>query len=298
MSPLPASAYELVAAPAALGLAFLHARRTLGTARAAVELGALLVYGYALERIAIAVFSSHTYGPGWRVAPGGVPLAVAAGWAAVILAARAQAGRLGFASPLGRAGAAATFAITLDLLMEPVAMRAGLWTWTPPGPWLDVPVGNFVGWAVIVGVYAWGAEWGGDAAPPLVQLVRRGALAAVAVASLLAVGAVWTRVGAESFFGGVRGWLAWASLLVVAVGLARRRPTPIEASPLAGQGAAGLAPAGVFLAMAAPFAADAALLGDRGLGAAALGSLLVLAWISRATWAPRGVPLLNGVLTE
>lgn len=262
MSTLPPWVYEIVVAPAAFGLAFWHGRRTLGAARAAVELLALTLYGYALERVAIAVFASHGYGPGWRAAPGGVPLAVAACWAAVILSAMALGRDLGFTSPLGRAAAAAVLALTLDLLMEPVAMRVGLWAWTPPGPWLGVPVGNFVGWAVIVGAYAWGAERWGDASSPLLQMLRRAALAAVCVASLLVVGAAWRAMEAEAAFRGIGGWLVWAGILILAGRLARRRP--------------GLAPAGVLLAIAAPFVIDAALVGDRLLGVAVLGPLLVL----------------------
>ena len=74
-------------------------------------------------------------------------------------------------------GAAALIAISLDLLMEPVAVRLGLWRWTPPGAWLGVPVGNFVGWAVIV---AW---------HPLVSAVPE------RVAFLLMLGGVLYTVG-------------------------------------------------------------------------------------------------------
>jgi prolipoprotein diacylglyceryltransferase len=93
--PLPPWLYELVVAPVAVGFALHHARRALGLARALGEMVSLAAYGYALERAAIAVFRSHDYGQGWTWAPGGVPLAVAAVWAAVLIAAMAVAGRRG-----------------------------------------------------------------------------------------------------------------------------------------------------------------------------------------------------------
>ena len=80
-------------APLAAALAFRHARRALGARRAAGELAALAAYGFALEAVAMAVFASHAYDASWRVAPLGVPLAVALVWAAVITAAMAVAGR-------------------------------------------------------------------------------------------------------------------------------------------------------------------------------------------------------------
>ena len=97
------------------------------------------------------------------LAPLGVPVAVALVWAAVISAALALAARRGLRPASARALAAALFAITLDLMIEPVAVRRGLWGWTPPGPWLGVPIGNFVGWAVIVAGYAYRAPSAGRA---------------------------------------------------------------------------------------------------------------------------------------
>ena len=106
MSPLPTALYELLVAPLAAALAFLHARRALGSGRAAGELMALAAYGYALERAAMAAFAAHDYPASWRIAPGGVPLAVVAVWAAVISSAMAVAVRRGARSAAARAAAA------------------------------------------------------------------------------------------------------------------------------------------------------------------------------------------------
>jgi uncharacterized membrane protein len=225
---LPTWVFEAVVAPLAAALAFDHARRALGIRRAAGELLALAAYGFALEAVAMAVFASHAYDASWRAAPLGVPLAVAAVWAAVITSAMAVAGRRENASRGWRAGTAALVAITLDLMIEPVATRASLWRWTPPGPWLGVPVGNFVGWGVIVGAYAYGAtRWAGTGRLAI-QAVRRMALAAACIVALVLVGAAWTSLGLERAFGHGRGWVVWAAVLIAT--LWRMVRGPAEAS--------------------------------------------------------------------
>ena len=83
----------------------------------------------------MAVFASHAYDASWRVAPLGVPLAVAVVWAAVITSAMAVAGATGAnASRGGAAVTAALVAIALDLMIEPVATRAGPLALDAAGP--------------------------------------------------------------------------------------------------------------------------------------------------------------------
>ena len=278
MRPLPVWFYELVVAPGVLTAAAVHAARTLGLRQAAVELGALVAYGFALEKTAMALFESHRYSVAWRVAPAGVPIAVAAVWGALILAGLAAAGRRGLASPLARAAAAAAWGIALDLLMEPVAVRGGLWEWTPSGPWLGVPVGNFVGWAVIVGAYALGAEVWTTVSPLLSQVLRRAALAAAAIALLVLVGLAWRGTGAETAFQGRVGWCAWAALLAAAIALPHARRTALPAKTLSARlGARNVRLANVvFWGVALTFTYDAAALGGRALAAVAAGTLAVL----------------------
>jgi carotenoid biosynthesis protein len=267
LSPLPAGLYELCVAPLAFSLAFLHARRALGSRRAAGELVALAAYGYALEGAAIAAFAAHEYPPAWRVAPGGVPLAVVVVWAAVISSAMAVAVRRGAGSPPSRAVSAALLALLVDLAMEPVAVRAGLWRWTPPGAWLGVPVGNFVGWAVIVGSYTLGAErWAGSDRIWL-QAGRRVALAVVSVLALLAVGAAWRGLAAETRFTPARAWTLWGAMILGTVFTARGTGRRGDPRTLAGRlGAAGpVLPGVVLLLVAAPFVVQAILFGDPAL---------------------------------
>jgi len=275
---LPVAVHEFLVAPVAILLAFLHARAALGTRRAAGELLTLAAYGFALERISMSAFGSHRYGPGWVLAPLGVPIAVALVWAAVISSALALAARRGLRPAPARALAAALFAVTLDLTIEPVAVRRGLWEWTPPGPWLGVPIGNFVGWVVIVAGYGIGAERWAGGGRFATEAVRRLLLAATALAALIAVGMLWTRLGMEAALGRRGGWLAWGLVLVTTAALGLRRAPPFEGGTLAGRLGAtpGIGPGLVLLAVATAFAAEAALLGDAMIGLVALGTALAL----------------------
>jgi uncharacterized membrane protein len=292
LNPLSVVFHEVVVAPAALVVAWVMGVRTLGWRRAAVELVALTLYGFMIELAVMRVFGSHTYGSGWLVAPLGVPLAVACVWAAVILAAMGLAARLGSSGPVGRAAIAAILGIALDLLMEPVAMRSGLWQWTPPGPWLGVPVGNFVGWALIVGLYAFGADRSElRADSPLAQTAERLVLAASCLLGVVGVGLVWQRLHVEAVFAGPWGWTPWVLSLGLAVGLRGNGRAPKGAPTLSGRLASAPGPAAsVFVLVAGAFAVNAAALGERDVRLAAAGSVMVLAWlVSRAYAAPEPV---------
>jgi uncharacterized membrane protein len=282
LSPLPPWVHELVVAPAAYALAFLHARRALGGGRAALELLALTAYGYALELVAIHLFASHTYGRAWVVAPLGVPLAVAMVWAALIGSAMALAARTGRRTVSGRAAAAALVAVSLDLLMEPVAVRIGLWRWTPPGPWLGVPIGNFVGWAVIVACYAAGAERFARDGPAHREASIRLLLAVGSILALVAVGLAWRMLRVEWLFAGGRGWAAWAAILLAALAVGRRRRPLAEGEGLGARlgRAPGKGPEALFLGLAGVFAFDAAALGDPRLWLVAAGSAAALVRVS------------------
>lgn len=285
---MPTLLYECVAAPLAVALALAHATRALGFRRAAFEMLALAAYGFALEVAAIAVFASHRYSDDWLVAPLGVPLAVASVWAAVIVAAMAVGWRYAARTPVLRALTAALAAVSLDTMIEPVAARLGLWEWTPPGPWLEVPVGNFVGWMVIVGAYAWGAErWAGNGGAS--AIARRAALAAGCVAALILVGLAWTTLGLERAFAGGRGWAAWVVLLAAAISCRwwpdlGRKPPPSLPESLAA--APGRLPEVVFLVVGFAFLIGANRVKDDHLGAVAVVTLIAVrtvAGVRRAT---------------
>jgi hypothetical protein len=255
--------HETVVAPLALGLALRHAARAMGARRALGEIAALVLYGFCLERAAMSVFASHNYGSAWLATIAGVPVAVAAVWAALILSAISVSRRLGLRTATARAIGAALAGASLDMLIEPVAIRAGLWRWTPSGPWLGVPLGNFVGWAIIVGVYAFGAELWDAGASPFAALARRCALAAVSIACLIGVGLAWTRFRVEDHLQGATAWCVWAGVLALTSlwgGHAPSRPW-LGAEPVA-----------IFALLFATFATDALLLRDPVLVSAIAGT--------------------------
>jgi uncharacterized membrane protein len=282
LSPLPPWAHELVVAPAAFALAFRHARLAVGSGRAALELLALTAYGYVLELVAIHLFASHSYGRAWVVAPLGVPLAVAMVWAALIGSAMALSARTGRRTVSGRAAVAALIAMSLDLLMEPVAVRIGLWRWTPPGPWLGVPIGNFVGWAVIVAGYAAGAERFARDGPAHREAAIRLLLAVGSILALVAVGLAWRMLRVEWLFAGGRGWAAWAAIVLATLAVGQRRRPPAEGEGLGARLAPppDKGPEAVFLGLAGVFAFDAGALGDARLWLVAAGSAAALVRIS------------------
>jgi uncharacterized membrane protein len=278
---MPVWLHEWVVAPLALALMLRHASRALGFRRAVLEASVLAAYGFALEWTAMAVFSAYRYSDAWRVAPAGVPIAIALMWAAIILAAMALAVRAGARSPLERAALAAALAIALDLLMEPTASRIDLWHWTPPGPWLGVPIGNFVGWMVVVGGYALGAERGAAEASLVRTFVRRTVLALATIAGLVAVGFAWRAIHAESRLAGGADWCAWALLVCAPVLLSHRRvafgePEDPTLAVRLGRLPGG-APLGVFVLVATTFVLDVASLGGRDLALIAAGTCVSLA---------------------
>jgi uncharacterized membrane protein len=297
--------YELVVSPLVFALCVRHTVRALGGARASVELGALVLYGFALERVTMSVFAAHAYAASWRVAPWGVPLAVALVWASLIPAGLALAARLGLRRPLARATAATLLGLSLDLLMEPVAVAGELWRWTPPGAWLGVPVGNYVGWTVIVGLYAYGTEAFGARGSLAAQALRRALLAGVALLGLLGVGVAWRAAGLEERIPAGVGWGVWGAILLATLVVGRRRRWSAVGTTLGSRLGAvpGHEPALVFLFCAAAFAAHAAFSGHLPVVLAAAGPVIVLLLVAGgdvhhaalASWRERMHGRLGGV---
>jgi hypothetical protein len=269
---LPIWVHEWLVAPVALALALCHTSRALGARRAVLEATVLIAYGFALEWTAMAVFSAYRYNDGWTVAPAGVPLAIAVMWAAIILAAMALSVRVGGHSPLARAATAAALAIALDLLMEPTASRLGLWRWTPPGPWLEVPIGNFVGWAVLVGGYTVGVERWTEDSKASHALLRRLVLAVASIFGLVLVGRTWRALDAEALFAAGRGWWAWGALALapVLLSFSRRSAESLPRTLVLRLGRApGPIPAWIFAVVVTTFVLDVVRLGGADLVAVA-----------------------------
>jgi len=104
---------------------------------------------------------SSTFTP---VLPGGMPLPVVVAWGTIILLSYWVALSLfGFICQLGGIAIPATsstlvrviisltassVAVGFDLVMDPVMVKIGHWTWKTTGKWYGIPSKNFVGWFV------------------------------------------------------------------------------------------------------------------------------------------------------
>lgn len=105
-----------------------------------------LVYGLVLEKLTIIVSQQYTYPASkYLLTFMGVPIAIGLGWSAVIYASFETGKSLGFSKKLLPFFTGA-FALHIDLSVDAIAIRVPLWSWTPPGSWFGVPLGNFFGW--------------------------------------------------------------------------------------------------------------------------------------------------------
>lgn len=161
-----------IACLAILAAYFVAHRRQPALLRDAALLGLGALIG---EDTMIRAYGFYAYAPGWHLPVDRVPLLIPTIWAPVVLSARAVARALlrSTAAPAWKEAALTGALVTFDAaLIEPIAVRAGLWHWTQPGV-MTVPVIGIVGW----GCYAFAAVWLLAALPP----ARRWALIPLAL---------------------------------------------------------------------------------------------------------------------
>ncbi|MBX3054974.1 MAG: carotenoid biosynthesis protein [Anaerolineae bacterium] len=117
-----------------------------------------MLYGYLLEYMDIRDYHAYVYGQFHIMLPGAVPLPVALSWGMIFYAATQTSDKLGLLWTR-RPWLDGLLAISIDLCMDPIAAQLGYWEWTPPGPWLGIPFGNFFGWLVVITAlsYVWRA---------------------------------------------------------------------------------------------------------------------------------------------
>ncbi|MDB4993640.1 MAG: hypothetical protein JWM74_1072 [Myxococcaceae bacterium] len=114
------------------------------------EVALVAVAGLLGEDSCVRGYGFYSYSrTSWSVFVDRAPLLIAAIWPAIVLSARAIARQLAPAPPHARVWhlPAITGAIVIfdAALIEPIAVRAGLWTWTQHGMF-SVPVIGIVGW--------------------------------------------------------------------------------------------------------------------------------------------------------
>ena len=150
-----------------------------------IELVTAFIFGLLLEQGDIFLFGTYRYDPNW-VLLGDVPVAIALTWALIIAGAMNITDALGIRDVGTEEGgkrreergtfdvqretssglrdglrwlvrglpapmADAVWAILLDLAIDAVAIRLGLWTWTIRADegWFGVPWGNFFAWLFV-----------------------------------------------------------------------------------------------------------------------------------------------------
>lgn len=108
------------------------------------------------EESSLRAYHFYAYAPSWHVFVSKVPVLVPLIWPLVVLSARDVTAALSPAGTTRRRAALTVLAVvTFDAsLVEVVAVRAGLWSWTEAGH-LGVPLIGMLGW----GYFAMGASW-------------------------------------------------------------------------------------------------------------------------------------------
>jgi hypothetical protein len=128
----------------------------------------LAVAGFLGEDSVIRAYGFYGYSPRWHLFLDRVPLMIVVIWPIVIHSAWSLGRRLSPPAWAPLTGAAIVLADAS--LIEPIAVHAGLWTWTEPGLFAVPPIG-IIGWAYFAGA-------------AMVCLERNRPVAAVVVAPL------------------------------------------------------------------------------------------------------------------
>ena len=122
-----------------------------------IELLSAVPFGLLLEQGDIKIFGSYAYSQGFFIKLGSVPVAIALAWAMIITSSMFMSDRLRIPQRLAPF-ADAVFAILLDLSLDAIAIRQGLWHWNIPlnAGFFGVPAGNYYGWLFVAfGFSAW-----------------------------------------------------------------------------------------------------------------------------------------------
>ena len=174
-----------------------------------------------MEEVAIRAYGVLDYGSGWTLLVDRVPLAVALAKPAVIFSLRDAGLAITGGDRVRSVARTAAFALLDGALLEAVAVHAGLWHWTIPGPF-GVPLLLPLAWSF----FAWAS---------CIALLTRRPSAALWVAPLathaLVFGAWW---GAFRWFPvPEEPWAAGVACLAcgwVAFRIARKRPSGLAAN--------------------------------------------------------------------
>lgn len=201
-----------------------------------VELGVAVAYGIVLEIVDMSVFGTYHYGQltWWWVAH--VPLYIPLLWATIIHSSMALTDRAGL-PPWVLPFLDGLLAVLIDLAIDAIAIRLGLWSWQIrlDEGWFGVPAGNLCAWM-------WVAVWYSATTRTVRQRIVQGEprwhrLLVPVVAytglfmSLMLVGLTGQALGLESQDG--RLWLFAAHVVAFAGVVAAARRSGLSAAPVA-----------------------------------------------------------------
>jgi hypothetical protein len=118
----------------------------------------LACVGWIGELTCIRAYDFYRYSSAWTLFVGPVPILVPLIWPVVILSALDLARALAPGASAVRVALLTAGVVLADAaLIEPVAVRTGLWSWTSPGPF-DVPPIGVLGWAFFTVAAAYALE--------------------------------------------------------------------------------------------------------------------------------------------
>lgn len=139
----------------ALATFFFILRRENKNTRYSETLILAFAYGLLLEIINTRLSGSYSYSNDFIFQAYGIPFAIAAGWAIVYY----TSGQIAkyyelrwYQSPFFMA----FLAVIFDMMLDPIAVRLGFWSWKIPldQEWFGVPYDNLVGWLAVVWTFA------------------------------------------------------------------------------------------------------------------------------------------------
>lgn len=122
------------------------------------QLVAGVAFGVLLEWATIQQLQAYEYGH-FLIMFGDVPLAIGVGWGVIIYSARLYCDATSL-SPLLRPVSAGLLALNIDLAMDAVAIRLGMWQWgfDITSQYFGVPYANFWAWFWVVFSFSAGVQ--------------------------------------------------------------------------------------------------------------------------------------------
>ena len=186
-----------------------------------------VIYGFLLEWLTLHQLQAYQYGD-YIVMIDGAPLSVALGWGAIIYTAMSFSDRVDLPEWM-RPLLDALLALNIDLALDALAIRSGLWEWTGVAlheEWFGVPWANFWAWFLVVSSFSmalrWLAAWQMDKLrrwflPPAAMLLS--------LLALLTASELYRFIAPQSNQALPTGFLLAGSLLIILNARPKRLPT-------------------------------------------------------------------------